>query len=389
MPDGVAGNNDDNNYENKRSRLVWPILSCLCIVIILGCVLGTEVYRRHRIIKAASPSMMQLINLGAVFGMLVVILGYFYPPTPFLCLARPTVGHVSFSLIFGSFFAKNLRLQKILVENKASENMKDMDLIKTTGILFLATVGYLVIWFSVDPPLPQTQNYNNKSYQFCLSDEPWWFYSFYIFEILFLLCGVALAWKLRNVDDIFNESRSILICLCATIGIATLVLALLASIDSLTPDEYYAILSAGIIACIMTIEAVLFGPRLYSVMKETKPPLKDGQIRVPATVPKIENKNNGRRIHTNASLVEVLKPSDLALASEKTIAMVGVVREAKAANRRMTVKVKEAECELSMLRKANETNEKKIQEQQQTIIKLMEEKVKLMSLSSNGSIIMV
>ncbi|GAB5373105.1 hypothetical protein AAMO2058_001721800 [Amorphochlora amoebiformis] len=222
-------------YSYGTGRLSFVVISALLLMgsIVVGVVFHLN--REFAPIKASSPNMMHIINFGGCLMLLVVILAY-PEPTDSLCAAQVWVGHIG-------------------------------------SVVSFLVILYLGLWTGLDPPRRKIEelstndtssNERTRAYQ-CRSDEAWWYLAIYMFEFGFLLFGVILAWQIRNVDDRFNESRAISMSLYATIFIAGIMVGLLSTIE-LEPDGFYAILSVSLIAGVLTVQGILFGPRIYDLI---------------------------------------------------------------------------------------------------------------------------
>lgn len=263
-----------NDYDYKAHRAAFLVLTCIMMVVILVTSTLTIRYRAEPAMKAASPKMLLLINVGAMLVLLAIALGY-PDPTNGLCVAQNAIGHVGFALSFGSLFAKNWRVKRIFYDQIISYkvDLTDLALMKPIGLVLTVSVVYMCAWFAVDPPKRGfifSETDSSLRYAVCKSDQNWWYYALYIVEICFLLVGVVIAWQVRNVADRFNESKPVGMSLYALLFISAIMLGLLANVN-MDPDTFYAAISMAVIVCTGTIQGLLFVPRLLDVRNDLDP----------------------------------------------------------------------------------------------------------------------
>ena len=90
---------------------------------------------------------------------------------------------------------------------------------KTVGLIAIAAV-FCTIWTALDPPLPAeslhlTQNTNGYGEtivsvsSYCDSESNIWFLLSFTFQGILLICASVLAYQMRSVPNVVNDSREL------------------------------------------------------------------------------------------------------------------------------------------------------------------------------------
>lgn len=106
-----------------------------------------------------------------------------------------------------------------------------------------------------------------------------------LFDLVLLLIGVVIAFLTRKVPDRFNEANRIAMVLYALLFLIAVTSGITLTVQ-LDIDTFYATLSLGLLIGVLTIEIVLFGPRLLSVYH--KPYMRHNATRRINNVDKVE-----------------------------------------------------------------------------------------------------
>jgi hypothetical protein len=127
-------------------------------------------------------------------------------PTTVTCQLRIWLLVLGFAISYGSLFMKNWRIYRLYTD----ASMKIIRI--TNGYLFVRVVAvviiyiiYLAVWTGVDP---QRSEFKPSIY-FCASSSNLWLIFQGVLVLLFLLIGVVLAIRTRNIPQLYNECRYI------------------------------------------------------------------------------------------------------------------------------------------------------------------------------------
>mmetsp|Transcript_6169 Transcript_6169/g.9433 ORF Transcript_6169/g.9433 Transcript_6169/m.9433 type:complete len:866 (-) Transcript_6169:196-2793(-) len=386
-----SGTVQNTLYEFQNYRGIFLAFTVLEIGLVLGLIVLTILLRNNGIIKAMSINMMQIINFGALLSLIGIIL--MYPePTDSLCQASPVLLHIAYVLVYGTLFAKNNRIKHILVDSADfSENRSYSDIVylKPVAAMMIIFTAYILAWYVTDPPKVATTGSSTvefEDYQVCRSMNSWWFYSINIIEVLFLLVGIAVAWKVRNVTNVFNEAKAIAMSLYATVFVAVVLMGILIPIE-LNPDEFYAVFSMGLLVTTSTTLGLFYGPRLWAIHnKETVESYNAGSSHMSS---KFRVTRQAKTPHQNKSVAKDDKKANN-LRSPTARSSIGggispspadsdrVLQDLLIVSHKMKVTEKEAEGLKSKLIDAENERKalkNKVKEMEELVVKLMDEKI--------------
>eukprot|EP00466_Bigelowiella_natans_P015442 jgi/Bigna1/77411/fgenesh1_pg.47_\ len=367
------------NYSN--TRMAYPCLAGFLIFMVIILMSLTYFWRKEPRIKAASPNIMQIINIGCILLFVCVIVGYPHPTAAY-CQSQPSLGHLGFAFVFGPLFAKNRRIKHIFLDQvQDSSNLSDLGILAPVVGLVVVVSLYILLWFVLDPPLPH-EEYNKGEDAIilvCKSRSQLWYYVIMIFELSFLLYGVYLAFLLRNVEDRFNESKEISMSLYCAVFIFIIFVILFAGLE-FNPDQGYAVFSSGILITFLSIECLLYGPRIYGILLNVEESSKSARESYKGETTSHMRAIGRREQDIKVEFSSMINPelsgiSGTTTASEsrdntlqmfKTLKLAGLAAEKK--NKDLSEKIVDFELKLQMARK-------KEKELKDTIIKLMEERL--------------
>jgi len=264
-----------NPYEYRSYRVAYPVLAAVVFVGVVVCSIFVYRHRDDYVFKAAAQSLVQVMNLGHLL-LLCVIFAAFPRPSDGSCVMMVLLGHLGFVLAVGSLFVKNYRVAQIFYntnEKLKSIEVSDCQLFGylSVGVGILAV--YMILWGVIDPPRAGRQTDTNDSnlyYDVCTSNIGW-YVALVVVELAFLMVGVIIAWQIRDAPTKFNESKAIGTSLYAIFFVSIIVLGAFIGISE-NPDLSYAVLSIGILLCVVTMQFSIIGTkfhRLYTNKSET------------------------------------------------------------------------------------------------------------------------
>ncbi|XP_050523395.1 probable G-protein coupled receptor CG31760 isoform X2 [Daktulosphaira vitifoliae] len=193
-------------------RITVLLLTLLVIGFLPMVAIFTYKYNDLKIVKAASPVLLQIIILGAFFIYTTIIV--MYPkPNIITCTARYWLREIGFSLTYGALMLKTWRVSQVFKVNSAKTvRITDKQLIKLLVLMVTFVTVILFIRTMVSPP--QTiigRTADNLKTDICPTD--WWDHSFSMLEVVFLIWGIRLCVMVRKTPSAFNESRFISIAI--------------------------------------------------------------------------------------------------------------------------------------------------------------------------------
>ncbi|XP_074651672.1 uncharacterized protein LOC141906324 [Tubulanus polymorphus] len=253
-------------------------------------------FRKLKYIKLSSPKLNNVAVIGCILVYkAVILLGFddrnLYASTfPVFCTARAFLFAAGFSLSFGAMFTKTYRVHQIcsrahsgLVKSKL---LKDKQLLIIIGALLLVDTLVICVWCLVDPMHRQILNFTREvsSYDPDVKFVPQmarchsvhidkWTGGFYAYKGLLLIFGVYMAWETRHVKiPALNDSQYIGMNVYNVVVTSVIVVAL-SNILSTEPTVAYNCVSAFIILSTSATLALLFIPKIYTIIKSDGNPV--------------------------------------------------------------------------------------------------------------------
>jgi len=243
-------------------------------------------YRHHKVIKGISPWLNVVFCTGSLGVLLfIIMLGLSSDELNGLdnferfCYGKMEVITISFSLSFGSLFAKTHRLDQIFNGKKLKvQTVKDRDLFVEVGALALFDVIFLAIWYGtnpfyrhldLDPPTPDPNDVNQlivTAREYCRSDNfTTWVACLLSCKGVLVLAGLRYAARVRKISDRnLNDATFIAV---ATYKSAMLsLLFIVVAIFVADVGAHYLIISIGLVYLDIFVLSILFLPRTLYVV---------------------------------------------------------------------------------------------------------------------------
>ncbi|XP_071507716.1 probable G-protein coupled receptor CG31760 [Diadema antillarum] len=251
---------------NWPLRTTFLVIQCLTIVGMIPLFVFTIQFRDIKVVKAASPVLLRIILIGALFLYCLALVGYGLP-TATRCTLMQWFKEVGFSTLYGALLLKTWRISVVFrVRSAARVRITDMDLIKRLGLIIAVSLFYLIVRTVMSPPSVEM----GKSPQGLKAEQcsyDWWDYAANIAELLLLLWGIRLCYVVRKAPSEFNESRFISwaiyneTLLSLFLCVATFFLQ-----DLANPDVLYLIWFFYSQLTTTVVIVLLFGSKVYLVL---------------------------------------------------------------------------------------------------------------------------
>ncbi|XP_062590312.1 metabotropic glycine receptor-like [Saccostrea cucullata] len=240
---------------------------CITVTIVIGIVVLR--LRKSKVMVASMWILLEMVLVGAVLLYSTIIIQYFKPTTT-VCIMIPWFREMGFAVVYGSLVLKVYRLLSEFQSRKAHRvHVRDKDLLKYLCCVIIVVLGYMSAWTTVtydhintgDVILEYGVTKDNLKYIVCKSG--WWEYVVEIAELLFLLFGMYLCYRVRSAPSDFAEGTYITAAICyeAVISIVFYVLRHVYWTD-LHPDYLFLM---SFVRCQLTVTITLllvFGPKL-------------------------------------------------------------------------------------------------------------------------------
>jgi ABC-type branched-subunit amino acid transport system substrate-binding protein len=261
---------------NRFSDIPSVILNTLSLLGILACVILLAYFQKNKenvVMKQSSRVISQIILIGMILTYCAMII-WSLEPTTLSCVSLTWIACIGISLIFSHIIAKTFRIWRIFYYKK-SVKILDVDLLKVTFSSLLLEIVVLCCWTFIDG-LPlivpiQAPDDNSIVYLRCGSNE-----SFVKTVLLYVLVGYNgllfigasfLAYKVRNVDSAFNESKQIAVVMYSIIFSILFVLPIYYNVNAYDVSMQFQIISITVFVCLLAILFSLFFSKVSEVKK--------------------------------------------------------------------------------------------------------------------------
>ncbi|XP_013398232.1 gamma-aminobutyric acid type B receptor subunit 2 [Lingula anatina] len=244
---------------------------------------------KDRIIKMTSPNINVIVCVGAVFAYSCAILGgldngYFaLDILGQVYQATVTLTALSFTIVYGSIFAKTWRVYLIFKNMQVNgKTTKDEHLLLALGALLAIDLVILLPWILVDPiscqQMSQVKVYQNlsntdimHSINECTSDYfAMWILLLFGYKMLLLIGGLYCAWQTRHVTlPSLKDSQYLYVIIYSAFAVGVLILPIMLSTQMSAPIKYAAGATALIVLTTATL-TIAFIPKVLLVRKHDK-----------------------------------------------------------------------------------------------------------------------
>ena len=270
----------DNSYYTPflYATLGFGVLSFLTVVITTFLV---HRYRAKQVIKYASVDFLFMVLAGLFISSINATITTIMPSTAG-CVTR------SWTLVYGYTLQLIPLIIKLGATNKvfqASKKLKRVVINKKNlyglvcFIMFLSTV-YLVCWSVMDPyivkrkyelqdPMNEISGSEINIEYLCASNSAIWNYASLGWNFILLICALVLAFQLRNMPAVFNESKNLAFAMYSK-GVFTLFLvSSILLVDLLPSNILDGFMGLVISLDVITFIAIYFMPKFLLLNNRT------------------------------------------------------------------------------------------------------------------------
>jgi hypothetical protein len=278
VPPDLLRDTPDQNYLAKGLRTIGLVMMYIVLATSLAATVWIIVCRERRVVRASQPFFLFLICFGTAIEAFTVWpvshdeaytrddqLDLFCAATPWFFVS----GHV---LIYGSLATKLWRVQRVLQFSRREIKIKDV--MGPLVVLISLSVGVLLVWTIVDPLQWERRiidEDSGESFGTCRSD------SLAIFmtpEVILLIIPAAMtgwmAWKTKDVDDLYTESWYIFVMISLQVEIAIVAGPVIAILEDVSTDGQYLGVTAMLTLFPMSTLLFIFGPKVLADYKERR-----------------------------------------------------------------------------------------------------------------------
>jgi len=261
------------NSVAEKNMLAVNIVIC---VIIFCFMLFTFVAKYNRVIMAASPPFLGLFLIGNLFLVFSLMI-FNLDPTSGECAGTIWLFSLGFDLMYLSLILKNFRINKIFNITKLfnKQKMNNFYLFKYLMLFFSMRMLFLFVWninggmISVLIVPDSTRISNN--YHSCIinSKDVVFAYIEVVSKIALVLMAAIIAWRTRQVDEGFNESRYVANSIYVTLLVGLLFVGLII-FGSLNHHTAYIVINVGVWICCISTIVIMYSGKLEIIFYSQK-----------------------------------------------------------------------------------------------------------------------
>lgn len=255
-------------YAMQAGAALGIVLTLITAVVLFS-------YRSHPVMLAASIPFCFVMLLGLIVGFAALIIltlldntwsGFSNDSFSQLCRAFPFVFGAGFNLIFTPLFLKTQRLATIFYNTDltSARMITNASIVRQVTALLLIEMAFQVAWVVSDPLNFSRYDVDDATFVMtCQCNHLWvWIGVMIAAKAVLLIFGLTLAFKTRNLESQFNESKATGFCLYNIFLCAAIFLPIVFTIRSILLLHYF-FMTGGLLLSLSVTLGAMFGPKLY------------------------------------------------------------------------------------------------------------------------------
>jgi basic membrane protein A and related proteins len=269
--DNLFDEGADCSPSAEATLIAFGVVGALSCIYILAMAVVTIVYRETIVIRGASIHFLMLFLFGALWLQCTIFL-FLVMPTDATCGIIAWFLPISFTIMYGSLFAKEWRIAQLTAKQQQLQR-----LVITNGMLFgivaallFVDVVILAVWMGVDAPsaeLRQEDDDDNadKYHVECHSEHGTIFFWVLVgYNLLLLAIGAVQAWRTRNANSVLGESTFLALSVYSLLFMSVFVLPLLFLVND-KPTSLFIIVCTAITLAVFITVSLIFAPKCYTL----------------------------------------------------------------------------------------------------------------------------
>ncbi|CAF4930352.1 unnamed protein product [Pieris macdunnoughi] len=254
---------------NWPFRISLLVISVSCAVMTVVLTIYTRHHRRVKVFRVASPVFLSITLLGC--AMMYMEMAAIFPVLDmYSCIATKWTRHMGFCITYTALLMKTWRVS-LTYRVKSAHKLKltDKQLLQWMAPILLIMLVYLGTWTLSAPPDAEVIT-DNRGLKFKQCTYNWWDHSLAIGEILFLLWGVRVCYRVRHAESLYNEARLISIAIYNIFTVNSLMIAFhLLILPRAGPDIKYLLGFIRTQLSTSTTVLLVFLPKVLRVVRGT------------------------------------------------------------------------------------------------------------------------
>ncbi|XP_045488890.1 probable G-protein coupled receptor CG31760 [Pieris rapae] len=254
---------------NWPFRISLLVISVSCAVMTVVLTIYTRHHRRVKVFRVASPVFLSITLLGCAI-MYMEMAAIFPVLDMYSCIATKWTRHMGFCITYTALLMKTWRVS-LTYRVKSAHKLKltDKQLLQWMAPILLIMLVYLGTWTLSAPPDAEVIT-DNRGLKFKQCTYNWWDHSLAIGEILFLLWGVRVCYRVRHAESLYNEARLISIAIYNIFTVNSLMIAFhLLILPRAGPDIKYLLGFIRTQLSTSTTVLLVFLPKVLRVVRGT------------------------------------------------------------------------------------------------------------------------
>jgi len=253
------------DYSIVLNAVLGAITGVCVLFVLFICVVIVSQWRKFRY---SSPLFCILIILGALLGYASIFV-LLPSPTQHLCSSFPWLLGIGYVIMFGTLFTKTWRTWRLFA------NARKFKIIRISNKMMFTVVGsfvllesvFMILWTTIDRPevLAEPIYKSGQAQLQCSSDTMAWWFVFVFYKVFYVVIGVFLAFKTRDVVDSLNESKPITLSLYNL----TFVMLIAIPLGFILRDYPTAVMVIEVVAILLSFTAtvgLLFLPKVWKIV---------------------------------------------------------------------------------------------------------------------------
>jgi hypothetical protein len=247
-PPELLRDEPDMNYLATSLRSVGFALMGMIILMSMGCAGWTLIHRADKIVRQSQPIFLYILCFGTITAVLSILTisfdeSYGWSQTQLnrACMATPWLlssGHI---ITYGSLFSKLWRINRVLQFTRRKIEVKHVAW--PMIIVMISTLAILSFWTAFDPMQWQRKEINSdtgESIGQCDCDNlVAWTVSIVFLMLIPTLLTLLMAWKTKDVDSSYSESKWIFIMVVVQLEVIFVAIPLIAILRDVSTDGRY------------------------------------------------------------------------------------------------------------------------------------------------------
>ena len=277
VPPDLLRDPPEENYLSRGVQAFGLALFSIVMLISILSAIWVYIHREHRIVKAAQPGFLFLICFGSAVSVSSILTisfdesyGWSEQQLSRACMATPWLACLGHILTYGALFAKLWRVNRVLQFVR-----RKVDIVHVAwpcAVLVAMALVVLGLWTGLDSLEWNRYEINSITGERigeCSSEDAAAFIAPLVVIVLIpTLLTFYMAWKTKDVDDAFSESRWIFTMVLIQLEVLLFAGPLVPLLRDVSTDARYIGYSLLIWTFPMSTLCLIIGPKVFAVHRK-------------------------------------------------------------------------------------------------------------------------